>query len=79
MMTVYLLNHNVMHEGSEVIGVYATSQKADEEANKLKTNYISERTNYWNKLSKADQRMYGPLNHYIDREGWSVEPYKVIK
>jgi hypothetical protein len=79
MATVYLLNHNVMHEGSQVVGVYATQQRADEEANKLNSKYISERTNHWNKLSKADQRMYGPLNSYIDREGWSVEPYEVIE
>jgi len=78
-MNVYIIFHNVMHEGSEPVSqAYSSAVEAQKEALRLHTEYVNKRTAHWNTLSKSDQRMYGPLHSYIDNEGWSVETFEVI-
>jgi hypothetical protein len=78
-MKIYILNHNVMHEGSDVVAIYASQSKADAEALRCNTNYNAKRQAEWNSLSKTNQRMYGPMNRYLGIEGYSVTEYEVIE
>lgn len=78
-MKVYILNHNIMHEGSTLVGIYASRSKADAEALRCKNEYLAERQTSWNSLSKTSQKMLGPMNRYLDIEGYSVEEYDLIE
>ena len=77
-MKVYILYHNIIHDGSDVVGVYATQATAEAEAKKLNSEYLNERNQAWNSMSKTDQKFYGPKITYIDQEGWSVTEHEVI-
>ena len=80
-MKIYIVWHNIMCEGSDVVGIYATQSKADAEALRCNNEAIALRQASWNSLSKKDkaQGLYGHQEDYLEAEYWSVEEYEVIE
>lgn len=78
-MKVYCVFHSVDYEGSDLIGVYASSVKAEEEAEKLNKEHINVRNARWNTMSKSEQKMWGNYKRFIGSEYWAVEEYEVVE
>lgn len=77
-MKVYCVYHCADHEGSDLVGVYASSVKAHEECDRLNKAYVSKRTEEWATKSKSEQKMWGNYERYAF-EHWEVDEHEVIE
>jgi hypothetical protein len=77
-MKVYVLYHGEVHEGPDVVAVYASRESADAEATKRNEEYTKERSRLWDSLTKREQKFYGPKTNYLTIESWDVVEYDLI-
>lgn len=77
-MKVYCVYHCVDHEGSDLVGVYASSVKAYQERDRLTRDYVSKRSDDWALMSKNEQKMWGNYERYAF-EHWEVDEHEVIE
>lgn len=77
-MKVYVLYHGEVHEGSDVVVVYASRESAETEAAKRNQEYANKRSEHWDSMSKRDQKFYGPKTNYLTMESWDIVEYDVV-
>lgn len=78
-MKVYALYHSVMHEGNDLIAIYAKEERAELEAKKLETEYHVKTKTAWEKMSKTNQKFWRSYENYSQKESFDVVGYEVVE
>jgi hypothetical protein len=79
MKKVYCVYHCVDHEGSDLVGVYASHSRARDEAVKLEKQHFAVKSARWATMSKSEQNMWGTFNTFAFSEHWQVDEHEVIE
>ncbi len=72
---VFIVFSHETYEGSDVVAVYLTREKAEQHADKLNAEYIANRQLEWEKMSNSQKKFWGNDIKKYTLNYWTVEEF----
>ncbi len=72
---VFIVFSHETYEGSDVVAVYLTREKAEQHADKLNAEYIAKRQLEWEKMSNSQKKFWGNDIKKYTLNYWTVEEF----
>ncbi len=72
---VFIVFCHETYEGSDVVAVYLTREKAEQHADKLNAEYIANRQLEWEKMSNSQKKFWGNDIKKYTLNYWTVEEF----